>query len=77
VKDRWTVREWIKTRVRNEALDLEVDCLAAIYILGPAFVKALPERAAALAREGGVSETMNLTPTPPPLRRRGWVDSRR
>ena len=48
-KGRGTVREWIKTRERNEALDLEVYCLSALYMLGPMFVKALPDEAAILS----------------------------
>ena len=50
VKNRGVVREWVKTRERNEALDLEVYCLAALYILGQVVVKALPEWVAALSR---------------------------
>jgi phage terminase large subunit GpA-like protein len=42
------VREWVKLRERNEALDLEVYALAALYILGPALIRRLPERAARL-----------------------------
>jgi hypothetical protein len=49
VKGRGAVREWVKLRERNEALDLEVYALAALYILGPAVVKSLPDRAAQLA----------------------------
>jgi phage terminase large subunit GpA-like protein len=45
VKGRGAVREWVKTRERNEALDLEVYALAGLYILGPAFIKGLGERA--------------------------------
>ena len=74
VKNRGTVREWIKTRERNEALDLEVYCLAALYILGPNFVRSLPERAAALARKGEVQAPEDPTPTPALPRRRGWID---
>jgi len=74
VKNRGTVREWIKTRERNEALDLEVYSLAALYILGPTFVRSLPERAAALARKSEATGTAEPTPTSPPPRRRGWVD---
>lgn len=51
VKGRGSVRQWVKTRERNEALDLEVYCLAALYILGPAVIRSLPERAAALTRK--------------------------
>jgi phage terminase large subunit GpA-like protein len=74
VKNRGTVREWVKTRERNEALDLEVYCLAALYILGPVFVKTLPERAAALdckAEEPAAPEPAN---DPLPVRPRGWID---
>jgi phage terminase large subunit GpA-like protein len=74
IKNRGTVREWIKTRERNEALDLEVYCLAALHILGPAFVKALPERAAALMRKAEGSVRAAPEPVIPMLRRRGWVD---
>lgn len=46
---RGTVRQWVKLRERNEALDLEVYCLAALHILGPAIIRSLPERAARAA----------------------------
>jgi len=74
IKNRGTVREWVKTRERNEALDLEVYCLAALYILGPTFVKSLPERAAALdcKREAPVADEPASGPAL--QRRRGWVD---
>lgn len=42
-------REWIKTRARNEALDLEVYALAALHILGAMFIRSLPERVRALS----------------------------
>ncbi|MFH1866353.1 MAG: terminase gpA endonuclease subunit, partial [Candidatus Eisenbacteria bacterium] len=74
VKNRGTVREWIKTRERNEALDLEVYCLAALYILGPAFVRSLPERAAALSRRGEAPPQVDRVGALPTARRRGWVD---
>ena len=81
VKGRGAVREWVKLRERNEALDLEVYCLAALYILGPAVLRGLLERAARFARP--VEETV----APPtgaehaaraPLfrpRRSGWINS--
>jgi phage terminase large subunit GpA-like protein len=50
VKGKGSVPEWVKTRERNEALDLTVYSLAALYILGPAVLKSLPERAAQYAR---------------------------
>jgi phage terminase large subunit GpA-like protein len=43
-----TIREYIKTRARNEALDLEVYALAALYVLGQAAIRRLGELAAAL-----------------------------
>jgi len=43
-----TIREYIKTRARNEALDLEVYALAALYVLGQAAIRKLGEMAAAL-----------------------------
>ena len=39
-----TVVEWVKVRPRNEAFDLSVYCLAALYILGPRFVATIHER---------------------------------
>ena len=71
VKNRGTVREWIKTRPRNEALDLEVYCLAALYILGPSFVRTLRDRAARWSQAelpGVMSE-----PAKPVRRRKNWV----
>jgi phage terminase large subunit GpA-like protein len=49
VKGRGAVREWIKLRERNEALDLEVYALAALHILGQPFIRGLASRAAKLA----------------------------
>ena len=43
-----TIREYIKTRARNEALDLEVYALAALYVLGQATIRKLGELAAGL-----------------------------
>lgn len=50
-----TIREYIKTRARNEALDLEVYALAALYVLGQATIRKLGEMASALRLppEGG------------------------
>lgn len=45
VKGKGTIREYVKIRERNEALDLTVYALATLYILGPAFVKELGKRA--------------------------------
>jgi phage terminase large subunit GpA-like protein len=49
-KGRGTVREYIKTRARNEALDLEVYALAALYVLGQATIRKLGEMAEALKK---------------------------
>jgi phage terminase large subunit GpA-like protein len=43
-----TIREYIKTRARNEALDLEVYALAALYVLGHATIRRLGDLAAEL-----------------------------
>jgi phage terminase large subunit GpA-like protein len=48
-KGRGSIREWIKIRDRNEALDLFVYGLAALYILGPDVIKALSILAGKLA----------------------------
>jgi phage terminase large subunit GpA-like protein len=42
-----TIREYVKTRARNEALDLEVYALAALYVLGQQTIRKLGELAAA------------------------------
>lgn len=71
VKNKGTVRDWIKTRDRNEALDLEVYCLAALYILGRAYIKSLPELALALSAPPG--DEKDEAPAPVTQRRKGWV----
>lgn len=48
-RGRGAVREYVKTRPRNEALDLEVYALAALYSLGTKAVKGLKARAEVLA----------------------------
>lgn len=53
VKGRGTVREYVKTRERNEALDLEVYCLATLYTLGTHTIKRLGDMATAIARGEG------------------------
>ncbi len=79
VKGKGSVPEWVKTRERNEALDLTVYSLSALYILGPVVLKSLSDRAAQLARPAA-----EVAPPPAPdpyaarapflrLRRRGWV----
>jgi phage terminase large subunit GpA-like protein len=47
-RGRGTIREYVKTRARNEALDLEVYALAALYVLGQAVIRKLGEIAAEL-----------------------------
>jgi phage terminase large subunit GpA-like protein len=81
VKGRGAVREWVKLRERNEALDLEVYALAALYIGGAAFLRSLPDRAAQFARVVEKTEQPKpTTATPPrwpgiPRRPGGWVNS--
>jgi phage terminase large subunit GpA-like protein len=82
VKGRGAVREWVKLRERNEALDLEAYALAALYILGQPFVNALAERADLLARPPEKVEaaapdeqwTLSQFRTPWIPRRRGWLN---
>jgi len=50
VKGRGAVRQWVKIRERNEALDLAVYALAALHILGQPLIKALPGLAAKWAK---------------------------
>ena len=47
-RGRGVVREYVKIRARNEALDLEVYALAALYVLGQGALRRLGELAAAL-----------------------------
>ena len=65
VKGRGSVRQWIKTRERNEALDLEVYCLAALNILGPVVIRTLPERAARLATSANAAQDGSRSAEPP------------
>jgi len=79
VKGRGAVRSWVKLRERNEALDLEVYALAALYIGGPVLLQSLAERAAGFARPG--AEAQAEEPSEPAFawlaeanrRRRNWV----
>jgi phage terminase large subunit GpA-like protein len=81
VKGRGAVREWVKLRERNEALDLEVYALAALHVLGPNFVQGLAGRAAAFAKEGEPLPTASAeSPAPithppawPVTHRNSWV----
>lgn len=52
-RGRGTVREYVKTRARNEALDLEVYALAALYVLGQATLRRLGEMAEELKKPPG------------------------
>jgi phage terminase large subunit GpA-like protein len=73
VKGRGAVREWVKLRERNEALDLEVYALAALYIMGPTMLRALGELAACAAAPFVRDKSADLTPAARsrPLRPRG------
>jgi phage terminase large subunit GpA-like protein len=83
------VREYVKTRERNEALDLEVYALVALYTLGRETVKRLAQYAIDLstAFEAGKTDTAaEVAPTPPAppkstrsfmtgYRGKGWLNS--
>jgi len=74
---RSTVREYVKTRARNEALDLEVYALAALYVLGPGTLKRLKELAEdANEKPEPASTEQTLAPKQSRGRgeRSGWVD---
>jgi len=80
VKGRGAVRSWVKLRERNEALDLEVYALAALYIGGPVLLQGLAERAASFARPGAevptedsAEPTMTARLAAWNRRRRSWV----
>jgi phage terminase large subunit GpA-like protein len=83
-KGRGTARDWVKIRERNEAFDLEVYALAALYILGPAVVRTLPDRAARMSAPVKGAEPTQAAPGPvqsalpaalvPRPRRGGWVN---
>lgn len=59
-KGRGAVREYIKTRERNEALDLEVYALATVYSLGNTKLRSLEE----LAKDLAVPIQQNLESNP-------------
>lgn len=74
------VMEWEKQRERNEALDLKVMNLAALYIAGPELIAGLAKRAAtrAVKVDPPTSEdaTMPRQQRQPRFRKgRGWVSS--
>ena len=68
-----TIREWVQLRERNEALDLEVYSLAALYILGEAVIRDLP----ILAAQAALPLEEKPAPTPQVSLRQtgGWVDA--
>lgn len=70
VKGRGTVREWVKTRPRNEAFDLEVYCLAALYSRGAAFVNNLLHRGEPAVAEA--PEPEQEAPASPAQRPQVW-----
>lgn len=63
MKGRGSVPYWKKTRERNEALDLTVYALAALYILGGEFIDSLPMEAERWARP--LDEGEPPAPAPP------------
>lgn len=76
VKNRGTVRDWIKLRERNEALDLEVYALAALYILGQTNIRKLPELADALSKKLAPGEDPGPKKPRPRRKKRkggGWI----
>jgi phage terminase large subunit GpA-like protein len=77
-----SVREYVKTRERNEALDLEVYALAALYILGRQTVARLGQLVAALGpkvqAEEPQSEGWSQSPASPGSagERRSWFQKK-
>ena len=80
VRSRGWVKEWVPIRPRNEALDTFNYALAALYILGPGFVRTLPGLATGLSvkpesiqKDGpGVRRGPPASTSAP---RRGWLNS--
>lgn len=83
VRGRGSVRVWHKTRERNEAFDLMVYALAALYIAGAHVVRSLGDRAAKLsvrvtpeAPGAGPAPESPAVPAPGARQRRSaWVNS--
>ena len=76
-KGRGAVREYIKTRERNEALDLEVYALAALYSLGNSKLRQLGELGEELAEPIGENATDAAPRGATPLswgNSSGWVN---
>ena len=65
MKGRGSVPYWKKTCERNEALDLTVYALAALYILGADFVESLPEEAERWAQPLEEGEVANRAAADP------------
>jgi phage terminase large subunit GpA-like protein len=76
VKGRGAVREWVKLRERNEALDLEVYALAALYIGGQSLLRSLEDRAAQFARPVSELPKPEDEQSQPVARRSGWIRPR-
>lgn len=82
VKGKGNVRKWIKRRERNEALDLEVYCLAALHIRGRGVINGLARRAARYSKRLAAAEAPGPAAGPAPVapvraprapRPPGWV----
>jgi phage terminase large subunit GpA-like protein len=69
-KGRGRIREYVKTRPRNEALDLEVYSLAALYSLGEMVRRSLKDRADRLAK-GEEPDPPQTAPRPRGIRNAG------
>lgn len=66
VRGRGSVRSWQKIRERNEAFDLVVYGLAALYILGPSLTKDLARRAHYFAQPPPDAAAAEISSPPPP-----------
>jgi phage terminase large subunit GpA-like protein len=73
---RGVIRTWqkIKGHERNEALDLEVYCLAALHIGGLGLRKALGERAERWAMKPDDAAAAKPKRQPPRPARKGWIN---
>jgi len=61
----WTSR-YVQQRDRNEAIDLEVGCLAGLYLLGPAIYEHLDRWAARMHQAGAAAQASEAGAPPPP-----------
>ena len=66
-KKRGVVRQYVKVRERNEAIDLEVYALAMLHILGPGYLKRIPSLASGYSSpaDAQTSETPHHDPRQP------------